>query len=67
MRKGRRIGFEFKFADAPRITSMTAQTVNDLQLDKLWVVYPGDKRYELGEKTEALPLNSSAAALTKVL
>jgi predicted AAA+ superfamily ATPase len=63
IRKGRRIGFEFKFADAPRMTSMTQQTVNDLQLDKLWVVYPGDKRYKLGEKTEALPLNSSTDAL----
>lgn len=58
MRKGRRIGFEFKFADAPRMTSIAQQTVNDLQLDKLWVVYPGDTRYKLGENTEALPLNS---------
>jgi hypothetical protein len=58
MRKGRRIGFVFKFADAPRMTSMAAQTVSDLQLEHLWVVYPGDKRYALGEKIEALPLSS---------
>jgi len=58
MWKGRRIGFEFKFADAPRVTSVTTQTLNALRLDHLWVVYPGDKRYALGEKTEALPLSS---------
>ena len=52
------MGFEFKLADAPRMTSVTTQTLKNLQLDRLWVVYPGDKRYTLGEKTEALPLSS---------
>ena len=61
--KGRRIGFEFKFADAPRMTSMTRQTAVDLQLHKLWLVYPGDRRYELGERVEALPLESLANTL----
>ena len=61
--KGRRIGFEFKFADAPRITAMMHQTAVDLRLHRIWVVYPGDKRYELGERVEALPLDSLATVL----
>ena len=28
----------------------------DLDLEHLWVVYPGDKEYPLGEKMTAIPL-----------
>jgi uncharacterized protein len=61
-RKGQRIGFEFKFADAPRMGSMIQQTVKDLRLDKLWIIHPGEKRYALADKVETLPLHASAAA-----
>jgi len=30
--------------------------LNDLKLDRLWVVYPGDARYRLSEKAEAISL-----------
>ncbi|MBM3791454.1 MAG: ATP-binding protein [Acidobacteria bacterium] len=56
--KGRRIGFEFKFADAPRMASTVETAVRDLRLHKLWIIYPGTKRYLLAEKVEALPLVS---------
>jgi predicted AAA+ superfamily ATPase len=57
-RDGRRIGFEFKFADAPKMTPMIRVAVEDLRLDRLWIVYPGEQRYSLADKVEALPLIS---------
>jgi predicted AAA+ superfamily ATPase len=62
-RKSRRIGFEFKFADAPKMVPMIQAAMNDLRLDKLWIVYPGEKRYPLANKAETLPLTSCADVL----
>ncbi len=57
MLKGtQRIGVEFKRADAPRITPSMRIAMRDLQLDALYVVYPGLHRYPMGEGIEAVPL-----------
>lgn len=56
MRAGKRFGFEFKYGDAPRTTKSMHIVIKDLGLDRLWVVYPGETRYEMAEKIEALPL-----------
>lgn len=53
---GRRIGFEFKYADAPGMTKSLHAALGDLSLDRAWVVYPGRERYRLHEKVEAIPL-----------
>ncbi|HEY0883402.1 MAG TPA: ATP-binding protein [Archangium sp.] len=53
---GRRVGFEFKYSDAPTLTPSMTQALEHLQLDALKVVYPGTRRYSLGERVEALPL-----------
>lgn len=55
---GRRIGFEFKFGDAPRMSRSLGIVRDDLELDQLWVVYPGDRKYDLAEGIKALPLES---------
>ncbi len=52
----RRIGVEVKFADAPRATKSMAIAAEDLGLEALYVVYPGDVRFRLNERAEALPL-----------
>jgi uncharacterized protein len=57
--RGRRIGVEFKFADAPAASSTLHAVLGDLALERLWVVYPGDRRYALGERIEALPLSAA--------
>jgi len=31
--------------------------MNDLQLSKLWIVYPGKQKYQLGKNISVLPLN----------
>jgi uncharacterized protein len=55
-KKGRRIGIECKRADAPVLTPSMRIALADLKLDKLTVVYPGERRYALGERVEVVPL-----------
>jgi hypothetical protein len=37
--------------------------VNDLQLERIAVVYPGPRRYPLAERVEAVPLSEVAAGV----
>lgn len=53
---GQRIGVEFKRADAPQVTPSMRIALHDLQLDRLYVIYPGDRRYALGDRLEVVPL-----------
>lgn len=52
---GRRIGVEIKWADAPRPTKSMRTAIEDLRLDRLFVVYPGPLRFDLGERITAVP------------
>ena len=52
----RRIGVEFKRADAPRVTRSMQIAAEDLELDALYVVYPGPHRFTLAPGIEAVPL-----------
>jgi len=47
MKGGKRIGFEIKYVDAPRITKSMRIACEDLKLDTLVVVYPGKERFPL--------------------
>lgn len=60
MRRGRRLGFEFKCADAPATTRSMHVAIDDLGLEHLWVVYPGRERFPLAERITALPLGHVA-------
>ena len=53
---GRRIGFEFKRTSAPGMTRSMHSALSDLKLDRLFVVYPGDTRFPLHERVEAVGL-----------
>jgi predicted AAA+ superfamily ATPase len=53
---GRRVGVEFKRSDAPQLTLSMRIAIQDLALDELYVVYPGDRRYSLGQRVTAVPL-----------
>lgn len=53
---GRRLGFEFKYSDAPVLSSSMEQARDLLQLEELRVVYPGARRYSLGERVVAVGL-----------
>lgn len=57
MLKGaRRVGVEFKRADVPKVTRSMRTAIDDLKLDALYVVYPGQQRFTLMEGVEAVPL-----------
>jgi hypothetical protein len=56
LHRGQRIGVEMKREDAPRITKSMRVTQADLRLDRLFVVYPGTRRYALDEGIECVPL-----------
>jgi predicted AAA+ superfamily ATPase len=56
LKGSQRIGVEFKRADAPVVTKSMRIAADDLALDRLYVVYPGERRVRLGEGIEAVPL-----------
>lgn len=47
--KGKRVGFEFKFSDAPKLTKSMQIAMHDLQLEQLFVIYPGKHQYLLAD------------------
>jgi predicted AAA+ superfamily ATPase len=53
---GRRIGVECKRSDAPGLTPSIRVAVSDLRLDRVVVVYPGDRSYPLTDDVEVVPL-----------
>ncbi len=55
-RQGRRIGVECKRGDAPVLTPSMRIALSDLKLDRVVVVYPGDRRYALADQVEVIPL-----------
>jgi uncharacterized protein len=55
--KGKRRGFEVKYQDAPTITKSTRIAMQDLELERLWVIYPGQTGYPMDEKIERVSLS----------
>lgn len=57
MRKdGHLLGVECKRTDAPRLTPSLRIALDDLQLERIAVVYPGAKRFLIAPVIEAVPL-----------
>lgn len=52
--KGKNWAIEFKFSDAPTRTKSMLSALSDLQLEKLWVIYPGKESYHLDKKIHVL-------------
>jgi hypothetical protein len=59
-RGGQRWGFELRYADAPRTTKSMRVALDDLRLERLFVVYPGEKDYTLDERIQVLGLRNVA-------
>jgi predicted AAA+ superfamily ATPase len=56
LKDGKRIGIECKRKDAPHLTPSMKIAMEDLQLDRLIVFYPGEKAYPLVDRIEVVPL-----------
>jgi hypothetical protein len=54
---GKNWACEFKYTDAPTMTKSIASALKDLNLKKMWIIYPGNKRYFVDKKVEVLPLS----------
>lgn len=62
---GKRYGVEVKYADAPGVTKSMRIAIQDLALERLWVVYPGDQAYRLDEKIRVVPLGEMRGELAR--
>ena len=58
LKGSQRVGVEFKHTSNPKVTQSMRIAAHDLQLDRLYIVYPGEQRYTLGEGIEAVPLQA---------
>lgn len=56
VKSGRRIGVEVKRADAPTLTRSMQTARVDLELDELWIIYPGSRTFQLDDGVVARPL-----------
>jgi len=56
MKQGKRIGFEIKYTDAPKVTKSMKIALQDLKLDQLIIIYPGDQEFPLADKIVACGL-----------
>jgi len=61
VRGRQRRGFEFKYADAPRTTKSMRVALDDLKLERLYVIYPGDTNYALDDRIHVVGLRHIAA------
>lgn len=49
-------GVEFKVNDGPKMTKSLHIALEDLKLERAWIVHSGEKRYAVHEKIAALPI-----------
>lgn len=64
LRRGDRLlGVECKRADAPRLTPSIRIALEDLGLERIAVIYPGNKRFPLSDNVEAIPLEELGQGL----
>lgn len=54
---GKRYGIELKFSEAPDKTKSMTIAIDSLGLDKLFVVYPGDKCWPVNKKIMVCPIS----------
>jgi uncharacterized protein len=56
------VGIEVKRSDAPRMTPSIRSALADLALERVVVIYPGDRRYRLAANVEVVPMSVLADA-----
>jgi len=59
----KRIGYEIKHTDSPRMTKSLRVALTDLKLDAAYVVYPGTEQFPLDEKVQAVGLRGQESGV----
>jgi len=57
-KNGKRIGFEFKYTDSPKITKSMTIAMKDLKLDHLYIIFPGNRNFALNSMITACGLEA---------
>ena len=57
-KNGKRLGFEFKYTDSPKITKSMNVAIEDLKLDHLYIIFPGTLLFAIHEKITACGLDT---------
>ena len=56
VKNGKKVGYEFKYSDQPKVTKSMQKAIDTLGLDGFSVVYPGDTDFELSDGIQAVSL-----------
>jgi hypothetical protein len=62
MDRGRRFGFELKYAEAPSVSRSMRIAVQELGLERLWIVVPDGPGWEVDDRIAVTPLAAVASA-----
>lgn len=60
IKNGKKIGFEFKYTDRPKITTSMQIAMQDLNLDHLYLIFPGRASFPLSENITAQGIENLA-------
>lgn len=63
LKGGKMYGIEIKRADAPVMTPSMRIALGDLKLERIAVVYPGNKRYALDKKVDVVPFETISGGM----
>ena len=63
-RRGKAVGFEIKRTDAPTRTKSMISAIQELDLEHLYVVYPGKQSYRVDDQITALSIRDLDGVLT---
>jgi predicted AAA+ superfamily ATPase len=55
LKNGKRIGFEIKYSEVPKITKSMHNVIEDLKLDKLYIVNSGSRKLKMNKIITVLP------------
>lgn len=64
---GKMYGIEIKRSDAPKLSPSMRIALEDLKLERIAVIYPGDKTYPLHKKIDVIPFHQMTTCLKDLL
>ena len=65
--EGINVGFEFKLSEAVRTTRSMHSALKDLSLRHLYIVYPGDNSYAIGDRISAVSISHLTQTVSRLV
>ena len=65
--EGINVGFEFKLSEAVRVTRSMRSAFTDLSLKHLYIVYPGDDSYTIGDRISTVSISHLTQTVSALL